>query len=117
MIARPNGGLLDGVIENGSFALAATAAFPIVRWAEVLLIESPPLFLGFTAAFHRIVTRRPYVFHVADPWPDFPIALGALRSPVAQRLAYVNESLAYRAASRITTVTPSLVERLEQKPG
>jgi glycosyltransferase involved in cell wall biosynthesis len=116
MIARPNGGLLDRSVDHGSFAAMAMLAIPAIRWADVLLVESPPLFLGLTAAFHRLLTRRPYVFHVADPWPDFPIAMGALRSPFGQRLAFANESLAYRFASRITTVTAPLVARLDRKP-
>lgn len=117
MIARPNRGFRDRTIDQASFAAAAAAAISDVRWADVLLIESPPLFLGLTAAFHRVVTGRPYIFHVADPWPDFPIALGALRSPLARRLAYINEDLAYRFAASVTTVTSSLVARLEAKPG
>jgi glycosyltransferase involved in cell wall biosynthesis len=117
MVARPNSGLLDRSIDQGSFALAAMAAIPDIRWSNVLLVESPPLFLGLTAAFHRIVSHRPYIFHVADPWPDFPIAMGALRSPIARRLAYANEHLAYRFAASITTVTPALVASLERKRG
>lgn len=117
MIARPNRGFIDRMIDQGSFATAAAAAIPDVRWADVLLVESPPLFLGLTAAAHRVLWARPYIFHVADPWPDFPIAMGALRSPVARRLAFANERVAYRFASAITTVTPGLVARLEAKPG
>lgn len=117
MIPRPNGGLLDRVIDNGSLAVVAMTAIPAVRWADVILVESPPLFLGLTAAFHRAVSRRPYVFHVADPWPDFPIAMGMLRSSFARRLALLNEIVAYRSAAAVTTVTPSLVARLERKAG
>lgn len=117
MIARPNSGLIDRTIDHASFAFSAIAAWPLVRWADVLLVESPPLFLGLTAAIHRIVARRPYVFHVADPWPDYPIAMGALRHPAAQRLAYANEAIAYALAAGITTVTAPLVDRLARKPG
>jgi glycosyltransferase involved in cell wall biosynthesis len=113
---RPNGGIVDRLIDHGSFAAMASLAVPLVRWADVLLVESPPLFLGLTAAVHRSLARRPYVLHVADPWPDFPIAMGAIRSPVARRLAFANEAIAYRLASRITTVTRPLVARLERKP-
>jgi glycosyltransferase involved in cell wall biosynthesis len=116
MIARPNGGLLDRAVDHGSLAAMAAFAGPVIDRADVLLVESPPLFLGLTAAIHRRLRRRPYVFHVADPWPDFPIAMGALRSRLGQRLAYANEALAYRWAARITTVTPALVARLERKP-
>lgn len=116
MVARPNGGLLDRTIDQSTFAAAAAAAIPTVRWADVVLVESPPLFLGLTAAFHEVVSRRPYLFHVADPWPDFPIAMGALTNPVLRRVAFGIESIAYRRAGLITTVTPGLVALLDQKP-
>jgi glycosyltransferase involved in cell wall biosynthesis len=116
MVPRPNGGLVDRLVDNGSFSAAAVAALPLVRRADVVLVESPPLFLGGSAAVLHTLTRRPYVFHVADPWPDFPIAMGMLQSPLVQRLAFANEWVAYRFASAVTTVTPSLVRRLESKP-
>ena len=117
MIPRPNGSIVDRVVDQGSFAVAAVAAAPIIRRADVFVVESPPLFLGGTAALLRAMTGRPYLFHVADPWPDFPIAAGALRGRVPINLALWLESLAYRRASVITTVTPPLVDRLARKRG
>lgn len=116
MLPRRNGGFIDRTIDQGSFALAAMATRTDVRWAEVLLVESPPLFLGLTAAWLRRTAGRPYVFHVADPWPDFPVAMGALDQPIARRIAYAIEALAYRQASLVTTVTPGLVDLLDAKP-
>lgn len=113
---RRNGGLVDRTIDQASFAVAAMAAVGSARWADVLLVESPPLFLALTAAWHRIVARRPYVYHVADPWPDFPIAMGALRSPFVCGVAFRLEALAYRNAALVTTVTPGLVDLLAAKP-
>src|SRR5215212_9973500 len=49
MIPRPNGGFADRLIDQLSFAITACTAIPIVRWADVLVVESPPLFLGATA--------------------------------------------------------------------
>ncbi len=115
MWPRRNGGFVDRTIDQGSFAAAAMLAVGPIRWAEVVLVESPPLFLGVTAALHRMLLGRPYVFHVADPWPDFPIDMGALQHPAARRLAYAIEALTYRHASLVTTVTPGLVEFLDAK--
>ncbi len=117
MIPRPNGSIVDRVVDQGSFAAVAVAAAPLIRRADAFVVESPPLFLGGSAAMLRAMTGRPYVFHVADPWPDFPIAAGALRGRLPIRMALWLESLAYRRASAITTVTPPLVDRLAVKPG
>lgn len=116
MLPRPNGGLLDRTIDQATFAAAACAAMPAVRWSDVVLVESPPLFLGVAAAWHRLAARRPYVFHVADPWPDFPIAMGALPNPALRRVAHGMAALAYRGARLVTTVTPGLVALLDAKP-
>ena len=117
MIPRPNDGFLDRLVDQGSFAAVALAAAPIVRRADAFIVESPPLFLGGTAALLRALTGRPYIFHVADPWPDFPIAVGALHGRIPIRAALWLELFAYRRASAITTVTPPLVARLARKPG
>jgi glycosyltransferase involved in cell wall biosynthesis len=117
MIPRRNGGFVDRVIDQGSFAMSALTAVADVRWSDVVVVESPPLFLGITAALHRLMTGRRYVFHVADPWPDIPIATGALSNPVAIRVGLWFEELAYRSATLITTVSPGLVEALAMKPG
>jgi glycosyltransferase involved in cell wall biosynthesis len=62
-----------------------------------------------------MMAGRPYVLHVADPWPDFPIAMGAVASPYLKALAYGLEAFAYRHASIVTTVTRPLVEQLDRK--
>ena len=116
MWPRRNGGFIDRTIDQGSFAAVAILAIGPIRWADVVLVESPPLFLGVSAALQHLLLGRPYVFHVADPWPDFPIQMGALEHPLARRLAYGIEALAYRHASLVTTVTPGLVEFLDAKP-
>src|SRR4029079_8839695 len=92
------------------------AAVAWIRDSDVVVVESPPLFLGLTARFYKAIARRPYIFHVADPWPDFPIAMGALKGRVPIALARWLESTAYSGASLITTVTPALVARLDDHP-
>ena len=107
---------MDRAIDQGTFAVAAAAAVSEARWADVILVESPPLFLGATASWLRRVTGRPYLYHVADPWPDFPVAMGLLGNTAVRRIAYALEALAYRNAGLITTVSPGLVDLLDAKP-
>lgn len=116
MLPRPNRGITDRTVDQASFAAAAMAAISMVRWSDVIVVESPPLFLGITAAWYRLVGRRPYLFHVADPWPDFPIAMGALPQAPLQAVARAMESVAYRYASVVTTVSPGLVDLLDGNP-
>lgn len=116
VLVRPNRSLIDRTIDQASFAAAAFAARPVVARSDVVIVDSPPLFLGLTAAFYRLAYRRPYLFHVADPWPDYPIAMGALRNGTLIRVARSIETLAYRHAALITTPTPGWVESLDANP-
>lgn len=116
MLPRPNRSLLDRTVDQASFSAMALTARRAARWSEVLLVETPPLFLGASAAWLGFIARRPYLLHVADPWPDLPLALGALRDPVSPRLLHGLAALAYRRAALITTVSPGLVTLLAAKP-
>jgi glycosyltransferase involved in cell wall biosynthesis len=102
------------MITHASFAGTSLASLAIAGGVDVALVESPPLFVALPARALRAV-GVPYVFHVADPWPDFPIAMGYLQSPLERRLAYWLEDVAYRGAAAITTVSPGLVELLSSK--
>jgi glycosyltransferase involved in cell wall biosynthesis len=117
VLARPNTGFLNRNVDQASFAAVAATAVGEVRWADVLLVESPPLFLGLTARWLSAVARRPYVFHVADPWPDYPIEVGAIRGAVPIWLARWLERTAYAGASAITTPTEGCARIISEQPG
>ncbi len=111
----PGAGMSRRMIGHGAFAVSSLASLAIAGDYDVALVESPPLFLGLTARALR-ARGLPYVFHVADPWPDFPIAMGYLRSGLERRLAFGLEDFAYRGAAAVTTVSPGLVDLLAAKP-
>jgi colanic acid biosynthesis glycosyl transferase WcaI len=110
----PGASMSHRIVGQAGFAVMSLASLAIADRIDVALVESPPLLLAFPARALRLA-GVPYVFHVADPWPDFPIAMGYLRRPIEQRLAYWIEDLAYRGAAAITTVSPALVDRLSRK--
>jgi len=113
-VVIPGAGMSRRMVGHATFAGASLASLAIARRHDVALVESPPLFLGITARALR-AAGLPYVFHVADPWPDFPIAMGYLQSGLERRLAFGLEDFAYRGAAAITTVSPGLVDLLSAK--
>jgi glycosyltransferase involved in cell wall biosynthesis len=113
-LAVPGAGMSRRMVTHASFAGTSLASLAIAGGFDVALVESPPLFVALPARALRAV-GVPYVFHVADPWPDFPIAMGYLRSPLERRLAFWLEDVAYRGAAAITTVSPGLVRLLSSK--
>ena len=80
------------------FALAACAAALRGPRPDVVYATSPPLTIALPALAAAARWRAPLVFEVRDLWPEAPIQMGALRNPLARRLARALERFVYRRA-------------------
>ncbi|MCC7371951.1 MAG: glycosyltransferase family 4 protein [Chloroflexi bacterium] len=103
--AKPGGSIGLRLANQLSFTGSALAALPAVGPRDVILVESPPLFLGFTGALYSAALRAPMVLHVSDLWPAVPIELGALKNQRAIQAAHLFERGVYRASRRLIVVT------------
>jgi glycosyltransferase involved in cell wall biosynthesis len=90
------------------FAISATLAAVRGPRPDVVFATSPPLTMALPAIVAARRWRVPLVFEVRDLWPEAPIQMGALRSPLAQRLARWLERAVYRAASEIIALSPGM---------
>jgi hypothetical protein len=50
----------------------------------------------------------PFIFEVRDLWPEMPIEIGALRNPVARRLAVWLARTAFRSSSHVVASSPGM---------
>jgi colanic acid biosynthesis glycosyl transferase WcaI len=112
--ARPGGSIRLRLANQLSFTASALAALPAVGRRDVLLVESPPLFLGLTGAIYGAALRAPMVLHVSDLWPAVPIELGALRNSLAIQAACLFERGVYAASRRLIVVTERWRDQLIQ---
>jgi glycosyltransferase involved in cell wall biosynthesis len=107
-------------LNYGSFALtSATVGLASVRRPDVALVCHPPATLGLPAMIARAVQGVPFVYNIADMWPESVVQSGFIRHPRLGRLveraltAWCNR--VYAAASAITVISPGfktlLVER------
>ena len=114
--AAPNRGFARRLGGHLSFAASALATAPAAGPADVVVVETPPLFLAGAAIAYAKAKRAPLVLNVADLWPDSAIELGALSSPAAIRAARAVERAAYRSAAAIACPTEGIFETLEGRP-
>jgi glycosyltransferase involved in cell wall biosynthesis len=84
---------------------------------DVILVTSPPLFVGITAYVLAKLKGIPFVFEVRDLWPESAIDTGVLRNQQIIRLAYWFEQFIYRKASLINVLTPAFRDKLIQEKG
>lgn len=84
---------------------------------DLILVTSPPLFVGITAYLLSIFKRIPFVFEVRDLWPESAIDTGILKNKLIIKFAYWFEGLMYRKAKRINVLTPAFREKLIKNKG
>lgn len=73
---------------------------------DLILVSSPPLFVGFTGIVLSRIKRIPLLFEVRDLWPESAIETGVLKNKLLISLAFSLERLTYRNAKKINVLTP-----------
>ena len=100
-----------------SFVLSSTYAclFIAKKKYDVILVTSPPLFIGVTALITSYFKKIPIVFEVRDLWPESAIDTGVLKNKFIINLAYKFENLIYKKSKLINVLTPAFKSKLIQK--
>jgi len=84
----------------------------------VLLVESPPLFLGITAMWLARAKRAELVFNVSDLWPESAVQLGLVTSPWMIAASTKLEMACYRSSALISGQTMGIVDDIRGRcPG
>lgn len=77
---------------------------------DVVFATSTPLTIAIPGVRAARRLGVPMVFEVRDLWPELPVAMKALRNPVAIWLARKLERYAYRNSARIVALSPGMAE-------
>jgi len=77
---------------------------------DVVFATSTPLTIALPGIVASRRWRVPMVFEVRDLWPEVPIAMGALRNPLARGAARALERWAYRSSARIVALSEGMAE-------
>ena len=77
---------------------------------DVIFATSTPLTIAVPAVFAARKNKIPMIFEVRDLWPELPIAMNALRNPIAKWLAAKLERWAYRNSEAIIALSPGMKE-------
>ncbi len=89
------------------FMVLATAKAAGLR-ADLVFATSTPLTVAVPGVLAARLRRVPFVFEVRDLWPEIPIEMGALRNPLARRLANGLAAFAYRNATEVVALSPGM---------
>ena len=115
-LIRPNRGFLGRVLAQMSFGcLAGVLGAPSVGRPDLIIVESPPLFDAIAGRVLARLKRCPFVFTVADIWPESAVQLGMLRNRTAIWLAERLEWSTYRQAAAVWAITEGIRRTLIER--
>jgi glycosyltransferase involved in cell wall biosynthesis len=76
--------------------------------ADLIFATSTPLTISIPAILASKIHKIPMVFEVRDLWPEMPIAMGALKSPILIFLAKCLEKFTYKNSAAINALSPGM---------
>jgi len=82
---------------------------------DVVIVTSPPLFVGCSGYLISKVKRRPFVFEVRDLWPESAIDTGVLTNKWIIKMSFWFEHFIYRKAKLINVLTPAFYNVLKNE--
>jgi len=109
------GGGLKRMLNYGSFTLTSLYGLWRAAKPDYIFVESPPLFLSFSAFLAGLLWRAPFIFNVADLWPDVVVDGGFMKDSFIVSCLRKLERWSYRRAAYVNAVTDGILTVLREK--
>lgn len=82
---------------------------------DLIICESPPLFLGITALLLKWIKSSKLDFNVSDLWPESAEKLGIVNNKIMLGLSYKLEAFIYKNADLVSGQTQGIVNSVHQR--
>ncbi len=82
---------------------------------DVLIVESPPLFLGFAGVPISWITRSRMIFNCSDIWPDVLVRIGSITSRKVIWALEALEGFMYRRSALVAVTNPGAVSQVTSR--
>ena len=102
-------GFLPRLLAFFSFMFSSFLCALNVKNVDLVWGTSPNLFQGWTAWLSARCKRIPFLLEIRDMWPEFAIAMGALKNPLLIRMSEWLERFLYCHADRIIVNSPGFI--------
>ena len=82
---------------------------------DLIIASSTPLTIAIPALWLKRVKRAKMIFEVRDLWPQLPIAIGGLKSPIMIKIAQFLEKKAYAGSEKVIALSTGMNSVLEER--
>jgi len=96
------------------FTSLFVALFKLKKY-DIIICESPPLFLGISALAIKFFKRSKLVFNVSDLWPESAEKLGIVSNSFFLKLAYNLEARLYKNAALVSGQTQGIISSISAR--
>ena len=116
IFVKKNPGSMGRLLNYFSFVISSM----VIGWTktgkhDIIICESPPLFLGLTALFLHWNKKAKLVFNVSDLWPESVEKLEIIKNKVLLGMAYYLESQIYRRSILVSGQTQGIVANIKAR--
>jgi glycosyltransferase involved in cell wall biosynthesis len=82
---------------------------------DYLMVESPPLFLGYSGMRLSKKLNAKMIFNVSDLWPESAEKMGVVTNKTFLKMAYNLEAKCYRRSHLVTGQTMGIVDNIKER--
>lgn len=86
-----------------------------IKRRDIIICESPPLFLGITALLLKWIKSSKLVFNVSDLWPESAEKLNIISNKTLLNLSYKLEKFIYKNATLVSGQTQGIIDSVNQR--
>ncbi|MBP9185872.1 MAG: glycosyltransferase family 4 protein [Bacteroidia bacterium] len=109
-------GVVPRLLNYFSFVFTALWVGLIkVKKHDVIICESPPLFLGITAMLLKLFKGSKLVFNVSDLWPESAEKLDIINNKFLLGISYKLEALIYKKSNLVSGQTQGIITNINQR--
>ena len=110
-------GFVPRVLAFFSFMFSSFFCALNVKDVDLVWGTSPNLFQGWTAWLTARCKRKKFLLEIRDMWPEFAIAMGALKNKTLIRMSQWLEKFLYAHADRIIVNSPGFIPFIREISG
>lgn len=82
---------------------------------DYLMVESPPLFLGYSAMALSRKLKAKMIFNVSDLWPESAEKMGIVTNSMMLKMAYRLEKKCYKRAHLVSGQTMGIIDNIKNR--
>ena len=111
-----NKSIKDRLLNYFSFVYSSRkCGVKYIGEVDVILCESPPLFLGYSALYLKRKKKAKLIFNVSDLWPESAEKLGVVTNKTLLNMAYRLEAKLYNSSVLITGQTQGICGDIKKR--